>query len=140
MALRVARGLFRLWLVLSVLWIGGVAARDCAPTGSDGATVAVTTLASISTRVGPVRNAPENSILYSMRASTLFLNNTLFRNLNNGTGPPPRKRTRERPSARPQGDCAATTRRASGERPRAVGVVADTSDWSAGAMLAPQRD
>jgi hypothetical protein len=24
MALRVARGLFRLWLVLSVLWIGGV--------------------------------------------------------------------------------------------------------------------
>jgi hypothetical protein len=26
MALRVARGLFRLWLVLSVLWIGGVAA------------------------------------------------------------------------------------------------------------------
>jgi hypothetical protein len=25
MALRVARGLFRLWLVLSVLWIGGVA-------------------------------------------------------------------------------------------------------------------
>jgi hypothetical protein len=26
MALRVARGLFRLWLVLSVLWIGGVGA------------------------------------------------------------------------------------------------------------------
>jgi len=25
MALRVARGLFRLWLVLSVVWIGGVA-------------------------------------------------------------------------------------------------------------------
>jgi len=25
MALRIARGLFRLWLVLSVLWIGGVA-------------------------------------------------------------------------------------------------------------------
>jgi hypothetical protein len=25
MALRVARGLFRLWLVLSVLWVGGVA-------------------------------------------------------------------------------------------------------------------
>jgi hypothetical protein len=25
MALRVARGLFRLWLVLSVLWIGGIA-------------------------------------------------------------------------------------------------------------------
>jgi hypothetical protein len=24
MALQVARGLFRLWLVLSVLWIGGV--------------------------------------------------------------------------------------------------------------------
>ena len=24
MALRLARGLFRLWLVLSVLWIGGV--------------------------------------------------------------------------------------------------------------------
>jgi hypothetical protein len=24
MALRVARGLFRLWLILSVLWIGGV--------------------------------------------------------------------------------------------------------------------
>ena len=24
MSLRVARGLFRLWLVLSVLWIGGV--------------------------------------------------------------------------------------------------------------------
>jgi hypothetical protein len=24
MALRVARGLFRMWLVLSVLWIGGV--------------------------------------------------------------------------------------------------------------------
>src|SRR5262249_20923730 len=28
MALRVARGLFRLWLVLSVLWIGGVQGRD----------------------------------------------------------------------------------------------------------------
>jgi hypothetical protein len=28
MALRVARGLFRLWLVLSVLWIGGVGRRD----------------------------------------------------------------------------------------------------------------
>jgi hypothetical protein len=26
MALRIGRGLFRLWLVLSVLWIGGVAA------------------------------------------------------------------------------------------------------------------
>ena len=26
MALRVARGLFRLWLVLSVLWIGAVVA------------------------------------------------------------------------------------------------------------------
>jgi hypothetical protein len=26
MALRIARGLFRLWLVLSVLWIGGVGA------------------------------------------------------------------------------------------------------------------
>jgi hypothetical protein len=25
MALRVARGLFRLWLILSVLWVGGVA-------------------------------------------------------------------------------------------------------------------
>jgi hypothetical protein len=25
MALKIARGLFRLWLVLSVLWIGGVA-------------------------------------------------------------------------------------------------------------------
>ena len=26
MAVRIARGLFRLWIVLSVLWIGGVAA------------------------------------------------------------------------------------------------------------------
>jgi hypothetical protein len=34
MALRVARGLFRLWLVLSVLWIGGVVfvtLRDASP-------------------------------------------------------------------------------------------------------------
>ena len=28
MALRLGRGLFRLWLVLSVLWIGGVSAND----------------------------------------------------------------------------------------------------------------
>ena len=32
MALRVARGLFWLWLVLSVLWIGGVAIVTCSTT------------------------------------------------------------------------------------------------------------
>jgi ABC-type sulfate transport system permease component len=32
MALRVARGLFRLWLVLSVLWIGMVAIVTCSTT------------------------------------------------------------------------------------------------------------
>jgi hypothetical protein len=52
--------------------------------------------------------------------------------------PPPRKRTRRRPGARPQGDCLrrdCPSRPGAG--PQAVGVVSDTSDWSAPGHVSP---